>query len=90
MNVNATLENFSITLSQTSFEAGTYRFNATSVQGGHDFVIDGANITAKATPVLNSGQSATLEVTLPKGTYTIWCSVGNHRAMGMEITITVT
>jgi uncharacterized cupredoxin-like copper-binding protein len=28
-------------------------------------------------------------VTLQAGTYEVWCPIGNHRAMGMDTTLTV-
>ena len=50
--------------------------------GFHDFVLDGYNVS---TPKIQSGQSATVEFTADKtGTFPYYCSVANHRAMGME------
>jgi uncharacterized cupredoxin-like copper-binding protein len=36
------------------------------------------------------GQSTTVSVALEPGEYVFYCSIGNHRAMGMELTVTVT
>ncbi len=57
----------------------------------HDFVIDEFGV---ATPVLEPGETATLEFTADKaGTFFFYCSVetptGTHRAAGMEGEITV-
>jgi uncharacterized cupredoxin-like copper-binding protein len=43
-----------------------------------------------ATDGIDPGGSTTLAVTLETGEYVIYCSIANHRAMGMEITIEVT
>lgn len=48
----------------------------------HDFVITGL---AAKTNVLQAGQEQTITVTVAEaGTYTFYCSVGNHRQLGME------
>lgn len=54
----------------------------TNAEGFHDFVIDEFNVrTAK----ISSGKSETIEFTANKaGTFEYYCSVGNHRAMGMK------
>ena len=49
---------------------------------------DGADV-AKSDKI-GPGESTTFRVTLEPGTYVFYCSVGNHRAMGMEVTVTVT
>ena len=52
-----------------------------SIGGSHDFVIDEFN--AKTTRV-GSGQSATVQFKADKtGMFEFYCSVGNHRQMGM-------
>jgi plastocyanin len=49
--------------------------------GTHDLKIDEFKV---ATAKLTNGQSATVEFTADKkGTFEYYCSVGNHRAMGM-------
>jgi plastocyanin len=53
----------------------------------HDWVVEGTDIRTK---VLNPGESQTIEFTVDEpGTYTFYCSVGNHRAQGMEGTLVV-
>ena len=41
-------------------------------------------------PVTQSGRVTDREVVLPPGTYRLWCSVANHRALGMRATLVVT
>lgn len=54
----------------------------TSNEGSHNFVIDEFNVT---TPIIDSGKTADITFTPDKtGTFAFYCSVGNHRAMGME------
>ena len=42
-----------------------------------------------ATDNLAPGASTTLTVDLDAGEYVFYCSIGNHRAMGMELTVQV-
>jgi len=53
-----------------------------NVDGFHDLVFETLDIGTKQ---IQGGQSETLEFTAPetKGDYIFYCSVGNHRAMGM-------
>lgn len=58
-----------------------------NTSGIHDFVIDELGIK---TPVLQSGNQAEVEFTADKiGEFEYYCSVGNHRAMGMKGTLVV-
>lgn len=55
--------------------------------GHHDFVIDEFKV---ATDRIDDGQTATVEFTADKsGAFQYYCSVGNHRSMGMQGTLTV-
>jgi uncharacterized cupredoxin-like copper-binding protein len=89
--VTFTLTEFKITTASTNLTAGSYTFdvqNKGSFQ--HDLHIatsDGSEIGA--TPVIQPGASATLQVTLKAGSYTTWCAVDGHRAQGMQGTLTV-
>jgi plastocyanin len=39
--------------------------------------------------VVAPGERAELAVNLPRGRYSLWCSVANHRALGMRATLVV-
>ena len=55
--------------------------------GFHDFVISELNVQ---TDIIGSGKSQTVTFTANKaGTFQYYCSVGNHRAMGMVGTLVV-
>lgn len=48
----------------------------------HNFTIEGLGVTTKT---IGGGKSDRIEFTVEKsGTYATFCSVGNHRAQGME------
>ena len=79
-----------IELSEDSFTAGTYTFDVTNTGDmPHDFVIEEAGSDVAGTEVLQPGESTTLEVELTPGDYVFYCSVGAHRAAGMEEPVTV-
>ncbi len=89
--VSASLVDFGIELPETEMAAGEYEFEVTNDGGAsHDFVVERDGEDVAATEILSSGGSETLAVTLEPGEYVIYCSVANHRSMGMEITVTVT
>jgi len=78
---------FAIVLPSTKLTAGRYAFvvkNVGKIQ--HDVAVQ--ELSAK-TPLISPGQSATLTVTLAKGTYTLYCTVPGHRAAGMVAKVTV-
>lgn len=58
------------------------KINFVNKDGKHDFVIDEFNV---ATKILNAESSETIEFIADKsGTFEYYCSVGEHRAMGMS------
>lgn len=80
---------FGYSASATQVPAGTVAFELTNDgEMGHDLVLEGG--PGGATAVIGSGETATLTVELEPGTYALYCSVSNHRALGMEFEITVT
>lgn len=99
-NISATEQTGSVkafTVTGTSFKfapatmvvnAGdTVRITFKNAGGVHDFVIDELKVATKQN---QSGQEETVQFVATKpGTYNYYCSVGNHRAMGMEGTLTV-
>lgn len=93
--MNTTVQKITVTASNFSFDpkmltvkkgqpvALTFK----NSEGAHDFVIDEFTVKTK---IISSGQSETVTFTPDKtGTFHYYCSVGNHRAMGMQGTITV-
>lgn len=63
-------------------EGDTVKINFKNSGGFHDWKIDEFNATTK---VISSGQTDTVQfVADKKGTFEYYCSVGNHRAMGMK------
>lgn len=54
----------------------------------HDFTITELGVK---TAVISAGEEISVEVTAPRsGEYTFFCSVGNHRQLGMEGRVAVT
>ena len=79
---------FAYELSETPSAAGTYIFELTNNGSmGHDVVLEGGD--GGSTSIVSPGGTDSFTVTLEPGTYTLYCSVGNHRAQGMEVTFTV-
>src|SRR4051812_19094285 len=75
---------FKFKLSKASVPAGSVTFNVTN-KGTlpHDFKIAG-----KKTPLLQSGKTAKLTVTIKKGANAYLCTVSGHAAAGMKGTVT--
>lgn len=63
----------------------------TNSGGQHDWVVD--EIPGAQTTVIGSGESETITFTVPESaagkTFAFYCSVGNHRAQGMEGSLVV-
>jgi plastocyanin len=88
--ITATEADFSITLDGDTLPAGDYEIEV--VNGGdatHDLVVERDGEDVVGTDTIAPGESATLTVTLEAGEYVFYCSIGNHRAMGMEVTVQV-
>jgi len=89
--LTATEENFSISLDKDTLTAGTYEI--TVVNNGsatHDLAVEEDGTTEATSDSIAPGESTTMTVDLDAGEYVFYCSIGNHRAMGMEITVQVT
>jgi plastocyanin len=83
-------KDFSIALSRSSFSPATYTFTIENKgQSPHDLVIKGPGVQTRASPIVESGQSGKLTVTLKTGSYELWCSVDRHKQKGMDRTIQV-
>lgn len=55
----------------------------------HDLRIERDGDDIGGTPVFTGGQSRSLSISLKPGRYETFCSVGNHRDLGMEGTLEV-
>lgn len=63
--------------------AGTYVFEAVNRgTADHALEVEGEGVEGE-TETIGAGASARIEVTLEKGTYELYCPVGNHRDQGM-------
>ena len=89
MEAQGTVKSFTVTGRNFSFtpkeirvnEGDTVRITFTNGGGTHDFVLDEFDV---ATKTLQTGQSETVEFVADKaGTYEYYCSIGQHRQMGM-------
>jgi plastocyanin len=76
-------ENFAFSQTEIRVKKGeTVRVTLTNNEGMHDFVIDEFDTRTK---VLQAGQSETVEFVADQvGTFEYYCSVGQHRQMGMK------
>ncbi len=95
MSSNSNVKAFTVTGSSFSFNPSTIKVKkGDSVKitfknsgGMHDFVLDDFNAKIK---IIGSGETYSVQFTADKaGQFEYYCSVANHRAMGMKGTLTV-
>jgi plastocyanin len=88
--VTATEGEMYIELSEDSFSPGSYTLEVVNEGNAtHDLVVERDGADVAATETIAPGASATLTVTLEEGEYVFYCSIANHRAMGMATTVVV-
>jgi plastocyanin len=88
--VTATEGEMYIELSEDSFTPGSYTIEVVNEGNAtHDLVVERDGADVAATETIAPGASATLTVALEEGEYVFYCSIGNHRAMGMVTTVAV-
>lgn len=89
--VTVTETEFSIALSQSAFKPGQYTFTVVNQgRAPHNLAIKGPGIDPPATSqTVQNGTTTQLSATLAPGSYELWCTVGNHKASGMDMTIQV-
>jgi plastocyanin len=89
--VQVTAKEFYFTLSRQSVKAGPAIIELVNFgEDPHDLRLQrvgGAHIAG--TPQVQPGDFYDLKVTLLPGKYNLWCSIANHRALGMQATLTV-
>lgn len=89
-SLTATETNFKISLAQDHLKAGKYAIKVVNDgQATHNLAVEENGTTKATSDSIGPGGSTTLTVDLDAGTYVFYCSIGNHRAMGMEIDVTV-
>lgn len=83
-----TAQNFSFTPKQIAVNKGdTVKITFKNVDGFHDFMLDAFQVASKK---ISAGQEDVVTFIADKaGSFPYYCSIGNHRAMGMEGTLTV-
>jgi plastocyanin len=55
----------------------------------HNFEVEGEGIEKKFDTNLKPGETRHLQVDLPTGTYTVYCSVNNYKERGMQLELKV-
>ncbi|MEV2276942.1 cupredoxin domain-containing protein [Nocardiopsis sp. NPDC049922] len=84
-----TAEDFSLDGIPATLPRGSVRIDFENAgRAPHDLVIEELG-DRRVIPVTEPGRTASGTVTLGPGTYTFYCSVGDHRDRGMEATVTV-
>jgi plastocyanin len=84
--IQVVAKEFYFILSRSSVAAGPAIVELVNFgQDAHDLRIEriGSHHVA-GTPVLQPGSYYDLKLTLVPGTYELWCSIANHRALGMH------
>ena len=87
--VDVSLIEFAIDM-ETALDDGPFVFEVTN-DGTirHGFAVEGEGVEAALDGNLQPGESATLEVELPRGSYTVYSPTGRDRDRGMERELTV-
>jgi plastocyanin len=90
-SITATEADFSITLDSTDLKAGDYEIQIVNDGGAtHDLVVEKDGQDVAKSDTIGPGSTGSVTVSLEPGEYVFFCSIGNHRAMGMEVKVTVT
>jgi hypothetical protein len=88
--VTVTETEYKITLPHMPLKPGPYRFEvANRGKIVHAFAIRGPGVSTRRTGSIRPGATASLSVTLKKGTYQVWCPTDGHRALGMHTVLKV-
>jgi plastocyanin len=89
--IAVTEKDFSISIAGGNHiaKAGTYTFVVTNKgPSSHNLTIEGPGVSNQATPTSGPG-TQNLTVTLKQGKYDFFCSVPGHKALGMNVDVTV-
>ena len=89
--IDVTAMDFSFELGKENLSAGTYELTLTNDgEATHDIRVERDGEDVAESDSVGPGESTTVDVTLEEGEYVFYCSIGNHRSMGMEVTVQVT
>jgi plastocyanin len=82
---------FAFEMDSTDLSAGEYEVTFANEGGAtHNVVVEQDGEDLGGSDTIGPGESTTFTIALEPGEYVFYCGVGNHRAMGMETTVTVT
>lgn len=89
--VTVTEREYRLTLSRTHLAAGKYTLVAVNKGTlAHSLEIAGPGMkNRRIAGTIRPGASGSLSVTLKTGSYSIWCPVAGHAALGMKTTLRV-
>jgi plastocyanin len=88
--VLVTETDYALTLPEGDLPPGQTAFVVDNVGSSpHDLAISGPGLEMEVSDTVRPGETTQLSVELEPGTYTLWCTVGNHRALGMEAELVV-
>ena len=89
--ITVTGMDFEFDLAESDLAAGEYEIEFVNDGGAsHDVNVERDGEDVAQSDVIPPGETTTFTVALEPGEYVFYCSVGNHRSMGMETTVTVT
>jgi plastocyanin len=80
---------YTIRLPRTTYAPGTYAFEVVN-RGDvpHNLTVSGPG-ASEATSDIAPGKSASVAVELKRGSYDFYCSIPGHKALGMDVKVTV-
>ena len=89
--VQVVAREFGYALSRTTIKAGRAIIELRNAgEDAHDLVLQRrGGRRVYVWPVTQAGDVSDRELTLPPGTYRLWCGVADHRALGMQATLVV-
>jgi uncharacterized cupredoxin-like copper-binding protein len=88
--VKATETDFHIALSKSKWTPGKYTFVAINKGATtHNIEITGPGLNSPVSKNISPRQSTKLTVTLKKGKYDLFCAIPGHKALGMNVNLTV-
>jgi uncharacterized cupredoxin-like copper-binding protein len=88
--VDVTATEYAFTLSRKNFTPGTYTFQMDNAGSApHAMTIKGPGVESASSETVQGGAQAHVTVTLQPGRHQMWCPVGNHRQLGMQLTFDV-